>query len=274
MKKIDTELGEDPYDYLFEVDNHPDENDVITNPEIDDDNKDPPCVEDNDDMINTRVPLQRGENIEEGIVRSRKRDSEGMLVGTANHNPILDSREYEVQFSDESYSDYTTNVLNKNLHTQVDDHGRTEVKMKGISNHRTNDIAISNSNGWVTILSRAKKRIITIKCWEVLVNFKDGTSAWLPLSYGKESNPIELAEYAMSRYIQTEPAFAWWVTHTLKERTRIINKLRVRAYKINMKFGVLIPSDTKEESKLNIDNKNDYWDKAILKELKHVKVAF
>ena len=61
MNKIDTELGEDPYDSLFEVDDHPDENDVITNPETDDDNKDPPCAEDNDDMIITRVPLQRGE---------------------------------------------------------------------------------------------------------------------------------------------------------------------------------------------------------------------
>ena len=78
MNKIDTKLGEDPYDSLFEVDDHPDENDVITNPEIDDDNKDCPCAEDNDDMINTRVPLQRGGIIEDGIVRPRKRDSKGM----------------------------------------------------------------------------------------------------------------------------------------------------------------------------------------------------
>ena len=78
MNKIDTELGEDPYDSLFEVDDHPDENDVITNPEIDDDNKYPPCAEDNDDMIITRVPLQRGGIIEGDIVRPRKRDSKGM----------------------------------------------------------------------------------------------------------------------------------------------------------------------------------------------------
>ena len=70
-----------------------------------------------------------------------------MLVGTANPNPILESREYEVQFSDGSYSNYATNVLIENVHAKVDDHGRTETKMKGISNHRVNDIAISKSNG-------------------------------------------------------------------------------------------------------------------------------
>ena len=36
----------------------------------------------------------------------------------------------------------------------------------------------------------------------------DGTTAWLPLSLVKESNPIELAEYAASRDIDTKPAFA------------------------------------------------------------------
>jgi len=67
----------------------------MTNPETDDDNKDSPCVEDNDEMSNIRVPLQRGGIIEDGIVRSRKRNSKGMLVGMANPNLILDSREYE-----------------------------------------------------------------------------------------------------------------------------------------------------------------------------------
>ena len=86
-------------------------------------------------------------------------------------------------------------------------------------------------NGWATLSSGAKKRVITKKDWEVLVDFKDGSSAWLSLSFVIETNPVELAEYAMSRDIQTEPAFAWWVTHTLMKRTRIINKLRVRSYK-------------------------------------------
>jgi len=137
----------------------------------------------------------------------------------------------KVQISDGSYSDYATNVLIENLHAQVDDHGRIEAKVIGRSNHLANDIAIRKLNGWATLSSGAKKRVITKKDWEVLVDFKDGSSAWLSLLFVIEINPVELAEYAMSRDIQTEPAFAWWVTHTLMKRTRIINKLRVRSYK-------------------------------------------
>ena len=46
-----------------------------------------------------------------------------MLVKMAILNLILDSREYEVQFPKKK-STY------ENLHAQVDDHGRTEAKMK------------------------------------------------------------------------------------------------------------------------------------------------
>ena len=100
-----------------------------------------------------------------------------------------------------------------------------------------------------------------------MVDFTDETSTWLPLSCVTESKPVELEEYAMSGDIQSEPAFAWWITNALKKRTRMINKLRVRSYKRNMKVGVLIPSDTKEASELDLDNKNDLWDKAFKKKL-------
>ena len=73
--KLDSPTGEDHYDLLFEVYDLLDENDAITNPETKDEDNDPPCVEDNDKMVNTKVLLQRNKIIEEGVVRSRKRDS-------------------------------------------------------------------------------------------------------------------------------------------------------------------------------------------------------
>ena len=106
-----------------------------------------------------------------------------MLVKMEILNLILDSREYEVQFPKKK-STY------ENLHAQVDDHGRTEAKMKWISNYCANDVAISKANGWTTLSSGAKKRIITTHGWEVLVDVKDGTYAWLPLSCVTTSNPI------------------------------------------------------------------------------------
>jgi hypothetical protein len=38
--------------------------------------------------------------------------------------------------------------------------------------------------------------------------------SWERLMDLKESNPIEVAEYAIWRGIDNEPAFAWWVPYT------------------------------------------------------------
>ena len=40
------------------------------------------------------------------------------------------------------------------------------------------------------------------------VNWKDGTSTWERLADLKESNPIEVAEYAVAQDISHQPAFA------------------------------------------------------------------
>ena len=59
------------------------------------------------------------------------------------------------------------------------------------------------------------------------VNWKDGTSSWERLADLKESNPIELAEYAVAQDIAHQPAFAWWVIFTLKKRHSIICAVKI-----------------------------------------------
>lgn len=54
------------------------------------------------------------------------------------------------------------------------------------------------------------------------MEWKDGTTSWERLADVKESNPVELAEYAMAHGIDGEHAFAWWVPYTLQRRNRII----------------------------------------------------
>jgi hypothetical protein len=36
-------------------------------------------------------------------------------------------------------------------------------------------------------------------------------TTWEQLADVKESNPVEVAEYAVSRNIKNKPAFNWWV---------------------------------------------------------------
>ena len=76
-----------------------------------------------DKLLGMKLQLpHKGEQLE-GRVTSRKRDSAGNLIGTSNSNPILDTRQYVVEFGDGAYGDYAANTIIENLHDQFDDYG-------------------------------------------------------------------------------------------------------------------------------------------------------
>ena len=70
----------------------------------------------------------------------------------------------------------------------------------------------------------------------------DGSNQWVPLKILKESNPIEVAEFAISRNIDDEPAFSWWVPYVMRKRDRIISSVNSRVKKVTHKYGVELPS--------------------------------
>ena len=235
---------------------------------------DPPSKETQDEHIGMRVQLPHQGEYKEGTIISREKHPDGSLIGTSNTNPILDTRQYVVDFGEGDYGSYSTNVLIENLYSQVDDEGLSHSILKSISNHRKLPEAVPKEEGLITLPSGARKRRITTKGWELYVDWIDGTSSWIPLSVIKESNPIETAEYAISRDIQSEPAYAWWVPHVIKKRNRIIKQIQHRVAKKGLKFGVEIPNTVQEAYELDRKNGNDLWDRAIKKELKNVLVAF
>ena len=106
------------------------------------------------------------------------------------------------------------------------------------------------------------------------MKWKDGSTSWEALKDLKESNPVEVAEYAVGAKIVSEPAFAWWVPFTLKRRDRIIAKIDARFAKKSHKFGIAVPSTVKEALQMDRDNGNTAWWDSIQKEMKNVRVAF
>jgi hypothetical protein len=68
----------------------------------------------------------------------------------------------------------------------------------------------------------------------------------------KESNPVEVAEYATKVGIADEAAFAWWVPYTLRKRDAIISLVKARVLKRTHKYGVEIPRTVKEALALYI----------------------
>lgn len=276
----------DPYSSLFDIEDdeiddedidfHLDSSGQPTNkPNVDQYmHNDAPYFETTDEHIGLQVTLPHQGELVTGRVIERNKNPDGTLIGTSNSNPILDSRNYKVEFGDGSYADYSTNVLIENLYNQVDDEGRSHSLLLSVSDHRKNDDAISIGNGYITLASGTRKRRITTKGWELKADWTDGTSSWIPLSDLKESNPIEVAEYSVSHDIHQEPAFAWWVNTVLRKRERIIKQVHHRLNKKNLKFGVDVPNTVAEAHELDRINGNKLWHDAINKELKNVLVAF
>ena len=106
------------------------------------------------------------------------------------------------------------------------------------------------------------------------VNWKDGTSTWERLADLKESNPIELVEYALAQDISYQPAFDWWVHFTLKKRQSIISAVKNRFHKETHKFGIEIPQRVSNTKRIDDANGNTYWQDAIAKEMNTIRIVF
>ena len=128
--------------------------------------------------------------------------------------------------------------------------------------------------GWTTLTSGVRKRKITPKGAELEVAFIDGTASWIPIKDLKESNPIETAKFAVSRNIQDEPVFAWWVTHVMRNRAAIIKKVSTQTAKKSIKFGILIPNNIDHADRLDAESNNTFWEQLIQKEVSNAKVTF
>ena len=109
---------------------------------------------------------------------------------------------------------------------------------------------------------------------EMSGSMENKSETWVPLKDLKESHPVETAEYARSRNIANEPAFAWWVPYTLRKRDVILAAVKTRVRKTTHKYGIEIPTSISHAEKIDEANGNHFWREAIAKEMTNVGVAF
>ena len=75
-----------------------------------------------------------------------------------------------------------------------------------IERHQSDENVVKASDGYTKNSRRSRK--MTTKGWDPLTRWRDGSKSWIPLSYINESNPIDVAEYALANKISKEPLFA------------------------------------------------------------------
>ena len=106
------------------------------------------------------------------------------------------------------------------------------------------------------------------------MQWKDGSTSWEKLKDLKASNPVEVAEYAAANRLVDEPAFKWWVPHTMQKQNRIISKVKSRYWRTTHKFGIRLPHSVEEALRIDAETKTDYWRCALNKEMSRVKIAW
>ena len=106
------------------------------------------------------------------------------------------------------------------------------------------------------------------------MQWKDGSYNWVALKDLKNAYPVELADYAVANKLEDEPAFAWWVNYTIKERNRIISKLKSKYLERTHKYGFEIPKNVEDALRIDKETNSTFWRDAINEEMKKVRVAF
>ena len=228
----------------------------------------------NDLLINAEVLLPQGEDLKPAKVKGRSKDIHGDIIGTFDDNPLLNSILYDVEFPDGAVKQYAANTIAENMYSQVDHQGYSTTILDSIVDYSKDGTAVTADNQYVTTRSGRRRLRQTTTGWKFLVLYKDGSEQWVPLKILKETNPIEVAEFAKAREIDHEPAFTWWVPFTLRKRDRIISAVNSRVRKTSSKYGIEIPRSIDEAIKLDEINGDRLWQAAIELEMNNVAVAF
>jgi hypothetical protein len=229
-----------------------------------------------DKILHSEVSLQLGESMAVGTATKRALGLDGIVAGTYDENPCLNTMISEVEFPDGQLKEYAANVIAENMLTQADSDGYSLTMMEAITDHRKDEsVAVPMIDKHLVVTPSGQKRLRkTAVGWSLLVKWADGSESWIRLKDLKESHPIETAEFAKARSIADEPAFAWWVPHTLRKRDIILSKIKARIRKTTHKCGVEIPTSVENATNIDRQNANTLWKDALAKEMPEVGVAF
>ena len=126
-------------------------NSITSNEEVidDDDHFTPDTY---DTYVNMELALPQGDSLEPRMAKVTKRlmDVDGIPIGTADDNPLLDTRMYEVEYLDGERASLSANHIAENVFAQMDHEGNRQVLMKEIINYHTNGQDVKRQDAFIT----------------------------------------------------------------------------------------------------------------------------
>lgn len=95
------------------------------------------------------------------------------------------------------------------MYSQVDTEGFQYNLLHEIIDHQRDESAVSKEDMYIVTNRGGKRLRQTTVGWKLLVVWRDGSDQWIYLKDLKESNPLEVADYAKANRIDDEAAFKW-----------------------------------------------------------------
>jgi hypothetical protein len=105
-------------------------------------------------------------------------------------NGTFNDKVYEVEFPDGTVKEYAANIIAENILKQVDPFGRYNHVMDGIIGHKKNDHALEGDDAFVVTRRGQRKLHQTTRGWDFQVQWRDGTTQWIPLKDLKEEYAV------------------------------------------------------------------------------------
>ncbi len=112
-------------------------------------------------------------------------------------------------------------MIAENIYNSVDFDGHAATLSYLIVDHKSAN-AIPMADKYFVTKMRTKRIFQMTKGWLTLIEWSDGRRQWVNLKLLKQSNLLQVAEYASAHGLIKEPAFAWWVPYSLRKRNVIV----------------------------------------------------
>jgi Reverse transcriptase (RNA-dependent DNA polymerase) len=229
-----------------------------------------------DSLLHTQIALPRGpdDELEVGKVTKRIRDTDGDPIGIKHDDPTMDTRLYEVTWTDGTTEELFANTIAENMYDNSEVQGKQHTLFKDIIDHRKTTHAIDDDKSRTVLPNGTSVLSPTTKGWDICVSWVDGSTSWVAMKDVKDSYPIQLAAYARQRQLHREPAFAHWINKVSQTQGRMISKVKSKYWERTHKFGVEIPKSVAAALLVDEKNGNTLWRDAIEKEMVNVLPAF
>jgi hypothetical protein len=160
--------------------------------------------------------------------------------------------------------EYSANVIAQNLYSQLDSEGHGYLMLDAIVDFRKDSNALPLKECFIVSSNGNIHKHSTTQGWFLCIEWKDGSTSWEPLKDLKESFPIQVAEFSISKGFQEEEA----------RKNHIVNAMKSQYVCRTHKYGIQLPKSIKEGYEIDRESGTEFWHCAILKEMTNNASAF